>query len=303
MLRAPLLVLIVGPTASGKTDLSIAMAKALGTEIVSFDSRQFYQEMAIGSAQPSTLELAQVKHHFIADRSFKSHLNAGAYELEANRLLEELFQKRKVVLAVGGSGLFAQALVEGFDEMSHRNPERRAYWQSVYENEGLVPLQRSLRQRDPIYAAEVDLQNHQRLIRALEVIDSTGLPYSHFRKKTAKERPYSTLWIGIDMDREILKNRINQRVLQMMDQGLLQEAEALFPYKAHDALNTVGYKELFGHLEHQYDLAEAIRLIQRNTRHFARRQLTWFRKNKDIHWFTADQMDEMLLLIRSFEEA
>lgn len=303
MLRAPLLVLIVGPTASGKTDLSIAMAKALGTEIVSFDSRQFYKELAIGSAQPSAQELTQVKHHFIADRSFQSHLNAGAYELEANQLLEELFQKHKVVVAVGGSGLFAQAMVAGFDEMSHRNPERRAYWQSLYENEGLVPLQTSLRLRDPIYAAEVDMQNHQRLIRALEVIDSTGVPYSNFRKKTSKKRPYSTLWIGIDIDREILKERIDQRVLQMIDRGLVHEAQTLLPFKAHDALNTVGYKELFGYFERQHDLAEAIRLIQRNTRHFARRQLTWFRKNKEIHWFTADRMDEMLLLIRSFEEA
>jgi len=303
MHQAPLLVLIVGPTASGKTDLSITMAKALGTEIVSFDSRQFYKELAIGSAQPSAQELAQVKHHFIADRSFQSHLNAGAYELEANQLLEELFKMQKVVVAVGGSGLFAQAVVEGFDEMSHRNPERRAYWQALFESEGLVPLQTYLSERDPIYAAQVDMQNHQRLIRALEVIDSTGQPYSHFRKKTVKPRPYRTLWIGVDINRDVLKDRINRRVTQMIDQGLVDEAEALLPFKAHDALNTVGYKELFGYFEGQHDLDEAIRLIQRNTRHLARRQLTWFRKNKEIHWFTADRMDEMLHLIRSFDEA
>lgn len=301
--KTPLLVLVVGPTASGKTTLSIALAQALGTEILSFDSRQFYRELAIGSALPSESELAQVKHHFVADRSFRAHLNAGAYELEANQLLEKLFTTQQIVVAVGGSGLFAQALVAGFDEMSLRNPDRRSFWQSKFESEGLGPLQASLTARDPLYAAQVDIQNHQRLIRALEVIDSTGLPYSNFRKKTAKQRPYRTLWIGVDIDREVLKNRIDQRVLQMMDNGLLNEAKSLLPFKAHDALNTVGYRELFGYFEKQHDFDESVRLIQRNTRHFARRQLTWFRKNSAIHWFNANQIDEMLTLIRSFEEA
>lgn len=299
----PILVLVVGPTASGKTALSIELAKALGTEIVSFDSRQFYRELPIGSAIPSEEELAQVKHHFIADRSFRSHLNAGAYELEANKLLEQLFTKHKFIVAVGGSGLFAQALVDGFDEMTLRNPERRSYWQAKFESEGLEPLQATLLDHDPTYAAQVDMQNHQRLIRALEVIDSTGLPYSNFRNKTKKMRPYHTLWIGVDIDRALLKERINERVLQMIDCGLVQEAEKLFPFKEFDALNTVGYKELFRYFEEQHDMQEAIRLIQRNTRHFARRQLTWFRKNRDIHWYEPSRIDEMLTLIRSFDQA
>lgn len=296
----PLLILVVGPTASGKTALAITLAQALATEIISFDSRQFYRELQIGAAIPSATELAQVKHHFIADRSFSEHLSAGAFERESNELLATLFQTKKAMVAVGGSGLFAQGMVDGFDDIVVKNEASRAHWRQQFEANGLAPLQASLLARDPAYATQVDMQNHQRLIRALEVIDTTGQPYSHFRLRTKKERFYDTLWLGIDLDRKLLHERIDTRVLQMMEAGLEAEARALYPFRAAESLITVGYRELFAHFDGDYPLDEAVRLIQRNSRHFARRQLTWFRKNEQIHWFEPHQDDQMLQLIRSF---
>jgi tRNA dimethylallyltransferase len=298
LMEKPLLVLIVGPTASGKTSLAIALAKAFESEIISFDSRQFYKELAIGAAIPTEAERETVPHHFIADRSYTDHLNAGGYEKLAIDRLNQLFERHPILFAVGGSGLFAKALVEGFDDMSVKNEVVREHWRNRFELEGLEPLQQHLKAADPVYASEVDLNNHQRLIRALEVIDTTGLPFSHFRKKQAKERPFRCLWIGIDMDRNLLHERINQRVIAMMEAGLVDEARGLYPYRTHESLITVGYRELFDHFDGQYDLEEAIRLIQRNTRHFARRQMTWFNKNKDIHWFQNQQIDDILRFIR-----
>jgi len=297
----PLLVIVVGPTASGKTTLAISLAKALRTEIISFDSRQFYRELHIGAAIPTMEELAEVKHHFVADRCFLEHLSAGAFELEGNERLNQLFQQQGVVVAVGGSGLFAQALTAGFDDIVNKNEASRAHWRHVFDTDGIVPLQASLLARDPSYAGQVDMQNHQRLIRALEVIDSTGQPYSHFRVRKQKIRPFDTLWIGLDMDRAELHQRIDQRVLNMMAAGLEEEARGLYPFRATESLITVGYRELFAHFNGEYPLEEAVRLIQRNTRHFARRQLTWFRKNDKIHWFGPKQASEVLDLIRSFE--
>lgn len=297
----PLLVVVVGPTASGKTALAISLAQALGTEILSFDSRQFYRELQIGAAIPTVEERAQVKHHFIADRSFTEHLSAGAFERQGNERLQQLFEKQKVVVAVGGSGLFAQALIAGFDDIAVKNEASRAHWRQVWEQDGIGVLQASLLARDPLYATQVDMQNHQRLIRALEVIDSTGQPYSHFRLRKQKTRPYETMWIGIDINRTTLHHCIDERVLAMMEAGLEAEARGLYPYRAAESLITVGYRELFAHFDGEYPLEEAIRLIQRNTRHFARRQLTWFRKNDKIQWFEPQQETEILELIRSFE--
>lgn len=298
MQQHSLLILVVGPTASGKTALAVDIAQALACEVLSFDSRQFYRELPIGAAIPSQEEMQGIPHHFIADRSVTDHLTAGAFEREGNERLAALFSQKQLVAAVGGSGLFAKALVEGFDDMSKKNDARRDYWKSVFEVAGIAPLQQAVAERDPVYAAQADMQNHQRLIRALEVMDSTGEPFSSFRKSQPKERPYQTVWIGLDPDRALLHERINQRVLNMVAAGLEEEARQLYPQRSLESLQTVGYREWFGHFDGLYDRDEAIRLIQRNTRQFARRQMTWFRNQAQVHWFESGELSPILALIQ-----
>lgn len=298
MQQQPLLILVVGPTASGKTALAVDIAQALTCEVLSFDSRQVYRELPIGAAIPSQEEMQGIPHHFIADRSVTDHLTAGAFEREGNKRLAALFSQKQLVVAVGGSGLFAKALVEGFDDMSKKNDARRNYWKTVFEAEGIAPLQQAVAERDPVYAAQADMQNHQRLIRALEVMDSTGEPFSNFRKSQPKDRPYRTLWIGLDPDRALLHERINQRVLNMVAAGLEEEARQLYPQRSLESLQTVGYREWFGHFDGLYDRDEAIRLIQRNTRQFARRQMTWFRNQAQVHWFENGELSPILALIQ-----
>jgi tRNA dimethylallyltransferase len=285
--KQPLLILVVGPTASGKTALAIQLAEKFNTVVVSADSRQFYKELPIGTAMPDAQQLAQIQHYFIADRSLHQHLNAGAYEVEANALLNQLFQKHSIVIACGGSGLFLKALVDGFDAIAPRSVEVRTHWQNVLAKEGIAALQEAVKQQDPVYAATADMQNHQRLIRALEVMEVSGLPYSAQRTESPKKRPYRCLWIGLNPDRALLHERIHQRVDAMLAAGLVDEARAVWPYKEAEALKTVGYVELFAHFEGLCSLAEACEQIKTNTRQYARRQMTWFRKNPDIHWFEA----------------
>lgn len=298
MQQQPLLILVVGPTASGKTALAVELAKALECEVLSFDSRQFYRELPIGAAIPTAAEMQGIPHHFIADRSISQHLSAGALEREGNERLASLFARKQIVVAVGGSGLFAKALVAGFDDMSKKNDASRSHWKAIFEADGIAPLQQAVAERDPVYAAQADMQNHQRLIRALEVMDSTGAPFSSFRKSKPKERPYKTLWIGLDPDRALLHERINQRVMQMVEAGLEDEARQLYPLRALESLQTVGYREWFGHFDGLYDREEAIRLIQRNTRQFARRQMTWFRNQAEVHWFESGELSPILALIQ-----
>jgi len=298
MQKQPLLILVVGPTASGKTALSVELAKALACEVLSFDSRQFYKELSIGAATPSTVEMQGVAHHFIADRSLTEHVSAGAFERLGNEKLTELFSRNNLVVAVGGSGLFAKALVEGFDDMSNKNDASRAHWKTVFETEGITPLQQAVTQRDPVYASQADMQNHQRLIRALEVMDSTGAPFSSFRKSQPKARTYNTLWIGLDPNRGLLHERINKRVLHMVEAGLENEARELYPLRHLESLQTVGYREWFGHFDGLYDRDEAIRLIQRNTRQFARRQMTWFRNQAQVHWFETGELSPVITFIQ-----
>lgn len=298
MQQRPLLILVVGPTASGKTELAIQLAQALCCEVLSFDSRQCYRELQIGAATPSISEMQGVPHHFIADRSIVDHLSAGAFERLGNDLLSTLFDKRQIAIAVGGSGLFAKALVDGFDDMAKKNEASRATWKALFETSGITALQQAVRLRDPEYAAKADMHNHQRLIRALEVMDSTGAPFSSFRKAQPKARPYDCLWIGINTDRTLLHQRINQRVLNMVHAGLEAEAHALLPFKQLESLQTVGYKEWFGYFEGQYDRTEAIRLIQRNTRQFARRQMTWFNHQAQVQWFESGNAVSILELIK-----
>lgn len=303
MPKKPLLILIVGPTASGKTSLAIRLAEQLGTEIISADSRQVYRELPIGTAMPTAGELKRVKHHFIADRSLNEHLNAGAYEKEGNKRLAVLFKKKDVLIVSGGSGLFLKALVEGFDDIAPRNETRRKHWQSVFETNGILPLQQALQTLDPDYAATADMQNHQRLIRALEVIESSGKPYSTQRMATPKIRPYDCLWIGLSPDRALLHSRIHDRVDAMLTAGLEAEARAVHVHKEVEALRTVGYVELFDYFTGKTDLPTAIEAIKTNTRQYARRQMTWFRRNPAIHWFTdADSVEIDAFVVKFIAE-
>jgi tRNA dimethylallyltransferase len=299
-LKNPLLILIVGPTASGKTALAIHLAKKFDTEIVSADSRQVYRELPIGTAMPTAHELAEVQHHFIADRSLKQHLNAGVFEREGNKRLAELFQKKQVIIACGGSGLFLKALVEGFDDIAPRDEVRRKHWQKIFEKEGIAPLQQALQNMDPAYAASADMQNHQRLIRALEVIESSGKPYSTQRQATPKSRPYDCLWIGLSPERSLLNEHIHQRVDAMIHAGLEEEAKAVYIFREAEALRTVGYVEFFDYFDGKTDLPTAIETIKINTRQYARRQMTWFRRNPAIHWFPSADAAEIAPFIAKF---
>ena len=297
-LKKNILVSVVGPTAVGKTALAIEIAKYFNTEIVSADSRQFYREMNIGTAKPDKEELAQVKHHFIDSHSIKSHYSVGVYEKEALVLLDELFQRHDVVVLVGGSGLFFKAIWEGFDEMPAVDLELRASLNRWFEEEGLEPMLKELKEKDPEYFGLVDQQNHQRVIRALEVIRSSGETFTSFRKgKTVSNRNFVNLKFGLNMDREILFDRINKRMDLMIDAGLFEEAEALFPYKDHNALQTVGYTEIFNYLDGKYDREEAMRLLKRNSRRYAKRQLTWFRKDEEIKWYQPNESERIIRLI------
>ena len=279
------LISIVGPTAIGKTALSIEVARALDTEIISADSRQFFREMKIGTAVPSSEELAAAPHHFIQHISVEDPYSVGDFERDALQKLEQLFESHKEVVMVGGSGLYVDAVTKGLDEFPKIDPGIRAALNEVYASQGLGALQEQLRNLDPEYYSEVDKENPHRLIRALEVSLGTGKPYSSFRRKKTPQRAFKSLLVGLTAEREVIYDRINRRVDIMMEQGLLEEAQSLVERKHLNALNTVGYKELFQYLEGKISLEVAVAEIKKNTRRFAKRQPTWFRKNPDIHWF------------------
>jgi len=296
-LKKPLLVCIVGPTAIGKTDVAIALAQQFSTEIVSADSRQFFKEMSIGTAKPSPEELAAVPHHFINSHSITEPFSVGDFEKSGLNLLEKLFKKHPIVFLVGGSGLYVQAITHGFDNLPPAPPELRAELNKQLTEEGIERLQKRLESLDPTYYAEVDSSNPQRLIRALEVCIGTGKPFSAYHTHTATERPYVVLTIGLNTERSRLYDRINKRVDTMMELGLQAEVEKLLPYRELNALKTVGYQELFDYLEGKKSLEKAVEEIKQNTRHFAKRQLTWFRKNTETYWFEPQQLSEISALI------
>ncbi len=292
------LVVVVGPTAVGKTDLCVRLAKHFRTEIISADSRQFFREMAIGTAKPTAAEQQGVPHHFVDSHSIKETYNAGAFEQDVLALLEKLFEQHEVVLMTGGSGLYVRAVLEGMDEMPEVAPEVRQALTQQYEKEGLQPLLDKLQELDPLYFAQVDKANPQRVVRALEVCLSSGLPYSSFRSSEKQGRPFNIVKIGLTRDRSELYGRIDQRMDLMLEQGLLEEAKALYPYRAHNALQTVGYKEIFDYLEGRYDWEEAVRLLKRNSRRYAKRQLTWFNKSPEEYtWFHPQQWQEIVAFI------
>jgi len=282
------LIIILGPTAVGKTVVAIELAKQLDTEIISADSRQFFREMSIGTAKPSQEELKSVKHHFIDSLSIKDEYNVGMFERDALKTLQTIFEKKNAAILAGGSGLYINAVCDGFDEVPSGDKKIRAELTEAYKQKGIEYLQSALKKLDEEHYKKMDIKNPHRLIRAIEVCMSTGKPYSELRKGEKKKRDFSILKIGLNMDREKLYEKINSRVDEMMKAGLLEEVRSLAPFRARgnlNALQTVGYKELFEHLEGKYDLTRAIELIKQNTRNFAKRQMTWFRKDPGIKWF------------------
>ncbi len=293
------LIVIVGPTGSGKTDLSIAVAEHFSAPIISTDSRQFYRGIPIGTAQPDCEQLQRVEHHFIASHDLTDEFNCGAYEVAALKRLEELFSRHDVVVAVGGSGLYVQALCEGMDDMPEADVEVRRELAERLEKEGLESLTEELRMRDEEFYDVVDRKNPARVLRALEVCITTGKPYSTLRRGEVRERPFSIVKIGTDMPREVLYERIDRRVEIMLEQGLEQEARAVYPLRRLNSLQTVGYREMFDYFDGSISRDEAIELIKRNSRRYAKRQLTWFRRDKSIEWFHPSQLEQILEYLRS----
>ena len=293
----PRLISIVGPTAVGKTALGIELAKELSTEIISADSRQFYQEMEIGTAKPTIEELESAPHHFINSHSINEFYSAGHFERDVLKKLDELFKSNSNVLMVGGAGLYVKAVCEGFDEMPDVDENIRKELNQQFKMDGLASLLQELEERDPIFFDQVDRQNHQRVIRALEVIRSIGKSFATFRnKKPAAKRPFENVKIGLEMSREKLYQRIDDRMDQMIENGLFEEAEKLYTKRELNALQTVGYKEIFGFMENKYDREEAVRLLKRNSRRFAKRQMTWFKRDSEIIWFDANSSAHDILV-------
>jgi len=279
------LISIVGPTAIGKTSLSIKLARHFNTEIISADSRQFFKEMQIGTAAPTPLELQAVKHHFIHHKSIEEDYNVGAFEKDALQCLDILFKNHDIVVMVGGSGLYVDAVTRGLDDFPEIDPSFREALNHTLENQGITSLQEQLKQLDIKTYNTIAIDNPHRVIRALEICIGTGMPYHSFLNKDKTKRNFKTITIGLTADRDIIYDRINERVDLMMREGLLEEVKALFPKKHLNALNTVGYKELFNYLNGKWSLDFAISEIKKNSRHFAKRQLTWFKKEQNIIWF------------------
>lgn len=297
------LVVLLGPTGVGKTDLSIFLARSLKTGIVSSDSRQIFKEMKIGTAVPDMETLNAVPHYFIQNRSIHDYYNASKFEFEVISLLDNLFEKSEVVLMVGGSTLYIDAVCLGIDDLPEIDKEIRSNLINKLEIEGLESLRFELKRLDPEYYEMVDLKNKARILRALEVCIQTGKKYSDFRSETTKERPFEIIYIGLERDREELYDRINQRVDIMIREGLAEEARKLFPLRHLTALKTVGYRELFSHFNGEITMEEAIEKIKSNTRHYARRQITWFRRNQKIKWFHPDQHKEILEYIEGLRSS
>jgi tRNA dimethylallyltransferase len=288
------LLVLAGPTAVGKTSCGIEVASHFGTEIISADSRQIYRETTIGTAVPSPEELARVRHHFIQTISVKESYNASIYENQVLERLQHLFSSHELVVMVGGSGLYIDAVCEGIDELPPVDTDLRSELQERLRREGLEALTEELRTLDPLSHERLDLKNHMRVLKALEISIQTGLPYSSFLSDTKKERPFHILRIALDLEREILYHRINSRVDQMMDAGLMEEVKQVQDLRGYTAMKTVGYRELFQVLDGKLSLEEGVDLIKRNTRKFARKQLTWFRKENRYQWFSPDKCREII---------
>ncbi|CAL2085471.1 tRNA (adenosine(37)-N6)-dimethylallyltransferase MiaA [Tenacibaculum sp. 190524A05c] len=294
------LITIVGPTAIGKTALSIQLAQHFKSDIISCDSRQFYKEMCIGTAVPDPDELAAATHHFIQNRSVFEDYNVGSFEKDALQKLDALFEKNPIQIMVGGSGLYVDAVVKGFDYFPDVDPKIREALTEELNSSGLSTLQHKLKELDPTTYQTIAIDNPHRVIRALEICIGTGLPYSSFINKDKKQRNFKTIKVGLTADREIIYDRINRRVDIMMENGLLEEAKALYPHKTLNALQTVGYRELFEYFDGNWELDFAVSEIKKNTRRFAKRQLTWFRRDQNTVWF--DFQDDISIIISQVSE-
>lgn len=279
------LIVLLGPTGIGKTDISIQLAKKYNAPIVSSDSRQFYRELKIGTAAPTEKETKEVEHFFIGSHSILDNYNAGQYEEDAINLLDELFKKHNVVLLVGGSMMYIDAVCNGLDEIPNVPTEIREFWQEEFKNKGLSHIQQELFRLDPKHYKEVDLKNPKRILHALEICLTTGNPYSDLRTGKKKKRNFEIIKIGLNKPRQELYEQINLRVDKMIEKGLMEEAKQYYPFKNLNTLNTVGYKELYAHFDGEITQQEAIDLIKKNTRNYAKRQLTWFNRDKEITWF------------------
>lgn len=291
------LIVLLGPTGVGKTELSLRVASHVGSPIISADSRQLYKELVIGTAAPTAEQLARIKHYFVGTLSLTDYYNASQFEEEVLLCLENLFPSTSNVVMTGGSMMYIDAVCNGIDELPTVSQEIRTNLMKRFEVEGLDPIQEDLKRLDPQHYNEVDLNNYKRVIHALEICLMTGRPYSELRTNTKKTRPFRIIKIGLTRDREELCDRINARVDQMMRDGLLEEARHVYPYKHLNSLNTVGYKEMFNYLDGEWPLDFAIEKIKRNSRVYARKQMTWFKRDKEINWFHPDNIEGILTFL------
>lgn len=288
------LIILLGPTGVGKTELSLRIAEHFGSPIISSDSRQLYKDLPIGTAAPTAEQMARVQHYLVGTLSLTDYYSASNFEEDVIKLLAKLHQTHLAVVMTGGSMMYIDAVTKGIDDIPTVTPEIRSTIYKQYETEGLAPILEELKKADPIHYEEVDRNNYKRVIHAVEICRMTGKPYSSFRTNTKKERPFRIIQIGLNREREELYERINRRVDQMMADGFLEEARRVFPYRHLNSLNTVGYKELFNYLDGTWTLDFAIEKIKRNSRVYARKQMTWFKRDTEIKWFHPDEEKAIL---------
>ncbi len=288
------LIVILGPTGVGKSDIGIQIAKHYKTEIISADSRQFFKELSIGTAVPSLNDLMEIPHHFIQNKSIHDYYNVSSFEVEALELMNQLFKRVNPLILVGGSMLYIDTICNGIDDIPTVDTETRKSVIEWYEQNGIEALRLRLLKLDPDYYNIVDQNNHKRMLHAVEVCQMSGRTFTSFRTNSAKKRPFRIIKIGINQDRKILYERINQRVIKMIESGLVEEARSVYQFRGLNSLNTVGYKELFSYFDGDCSLDEAVDLIQRSTRKYARKQLTWFRRDLQIKWFEPYQLMEVI---------
>ncbi|MDR2621583.1 MAG: tRNA (adenosine(37)-N6)-dimethylallyltransferase MiaA [Dysgonamonadaceae bacterium] len=289
--NTPTLIVLLGPTGVGKTALSLSLAEHLHSPIISADSRQFYQALPIGTAAPTKEELERIKHYFVGNLQLTDYYSASQFEADVLRLLDKLFLNHKTVLMSGGSMMYIDAVCKGIDDIPTIDENLRADLKERYEKEGIDPIRNQLKLLDPVFYKQVDLQNHKRVIHALEICLMSGKPYSSLRKNEIKQRPFKIVKIGLQRNREELYGRINGRVDEMMARGLLEEARAVYPFRHLNALNTVGYKELFNYISGEWTLDFAVEKIKQNTRIYSRKQMTWFKRDTGIRWFHPDETE------------
>ena len=296
---AKFLIVLLGPTGVGKTSASLSISKHFDAPIVSADSRQFFREMHIGTAAPSLEQLKAAPHHLVGHKSITERYSCGMFETEALRVLENIYHSHNLAILVGGSMLYLDAVCNGIDDFPTPDSKLRKSLENQLKTEGIESLRAQLKLLDPEHYDRVDLKNSQRILKAIEVCLQTGRPYSSFRTNPQKERPFKTIKVGLNLPREILYERINARVDQMIEEGLVSEAKSLYPLRHHNALKTVGYREIFDYFDGKISLEKAIELIKRNSRHYAKRQLTWWARDKEIEWFSPNEIEEILAYIES----